>query len=150
MLLLFPFLSLVIYLPALYNRYDVLSSMLSISSLLSTAYLLYILHPEHTGLAFLDTLNNPKTSTVSTTKPVPPLPTRDSGPIATYLPYLNLGLCGTLALTGLLRGKHSDLHISFKLVPVGIYAGVLVAKFLMGSFSPRRELQRLKYKLKGA
>ena len=84
-------------------------------------------------------------------------------PLETYLPYLNVGLCAVLVLYGLLvrrgggvadepGGAHSQ---QFGLLGLGnlsaiVYAVVIVAKLVMASVDPERELAALKYGYKGA
>ncbi|KAI0900922.1 hypothetical protein F4806DRAFT_450418 [Annulohypoxylon nitens] len=78
---------------------------------------------------------------------------RDS-PLARYLPYLNLGLCGILVLTGLLTKSGASQghwgHVGLNNLPAIVYGVVLVAKMVMGSVDPERELSALRYEYKGA
>lgn len=73
----------------------------------------------------------------------------DKGPIDLYLPYLNLGLAGVLALAGLLVGGKGNVFVGFGYLPGLIYGFVLVAKVIMGSVDVG-ELEGLKYGFKGA
>ncbi|RFU34170.1 hypothetical protein B7463_g2109, partial [Scytalidium lignicola] len=151
LLVAFPLTSVLIYLPTLFSRYYTLVSLLSISSLLSTAYLLFIFPPEYTGLPLLDTFNYPKKPSRSIPLKATPLHTHGNGPIAMYLPYLNLGLCVLLALSSLVGNGPSEALVAFGFLPAGVYLTVLVAKFMMNnSVNPERELEGLKYEFKGA
>lgn len=71
-------------------------------------------------------------------------------PIEKYLPGLNLGLCGVLAVLGALVGRRVDVWMGFSWVP-GFVLGVVVgAKWVMGSVDPESELGALRYGFKGA
>ncbi|KAI1855150.1 hypothetical protein JX266_000015 [Neoarthrinium moseri] len=85
------------------------------------------------------------------------------GPLGTWLPYLNLGLCALLVLMGLLgagtaagRGAAAGAvprswgHVGLPYLPAVIYAVVLLANVVMGGVDPERELSGLKYEYKGA
>ncbi|KAI0882401.1 uncharacterized protein GGS22DRAFT_169289 [Annulohypoxylon maeteangense] len=78
---------------------------------------------------------------------------RDS-PLARYLPYLNVGLCAVLVLTGLLSRSGASQgywgHVGLNNLPAIVYGVVLVAKMVMGSVDPERELSALRYEYKGA
>jgi hypothetical protein len=74
----------------------------------------------------------------------------DDGPIRTYLPYLNLGLCGVLTLLGVVVKRKVELWWGFSWLPAGVYGVVLLAKWIMGSVDPEAELGELKYEFKGA
>ncbi|KAH8811786.1 hypothetical protein F5884DRAFT_783426 [Xylogone sp. PMI_703] len=150
LLLAFPLLSTIIYLPTLFDKSYGLISLLSISSLLSTAYLLFIFPPEHTGLPFLDAFNSPKKTSKAAPLEVQALQAHDGGPIAMYLPYLNTGLCVVLSLLSLIGNTRVEVSNAFGLLPAGVYVTVLVAKSMMASVNPERELEGLKYGFKGA
>jgi hypothetical protein len=149
-LLALPLLSIVPYTPTLFDEHTTLLSILSITSLLSTAYLLYILPPGRTAIAYLDNLNasssidNPARRQFSQNLGL------DEGPIRQYLPYLNFGLCGLLVLLGLLVSRKIELWAGFGWLPVGVYGVVLLAKWMMGSVDPEGELGGLRYAFKGA
>jgi hypothetical protein len=144
-LLLLPTLSLIPYLPTLFSPQTTFLSLLSISSLISTAYLLYSLPPGVTSISFLDNLNTPP----STQRP---LHRADLiGPLLHYLPYLNLALCGILVLLGIVvTRKVQQLWWGFGWLPAGVYGVVLLAKWVMGSVDPVSKLAELRYGFKGA
>ncbi|KAI1187873.1 hypothetical protein F5B17DRAFT_300661 [Nemania serpens] len=77
-------------------------------------------------------------------------------PLETYLPFLNLAICGLLVLAGLLLSPRRSAasqhggHVGLANLPALIYVVVLVAKMLMGSIDPERELSSLRYEYKGA
>jgi len=138
--------SIIPYVPTLFSPRTSLLSLLSISSLLSTSYLLYILPPGTTSISLLDTWNTP-TSEVSHSglRQV-----QDHGPLQQYLPYLNLGLCTILGLLGMVfRGKE-EVWRGFGWLPAGVYVVVLISKVVMGSVDPEAELGRFRYDFKGA
>lgn len=144
-LLALPTLSIIPYLPTLFFPPTSLLSILSVSSLLSTAYLLHTLPPGLTNIPILDSWNKPKSNPVSTSFNI-----QDDGPIAQYLPLLNLGLTVVLGLLGaIFRGKE-EVWMGFGWLPGVIYSVVLLAKVVMGGVDPERELGGLRYGLKGA
>lgn len=69
----------------------------------------------------------------------------------TYLPYLNLGLSAVLILLGWVIGR-KGIHVwaGFTWLPALNYGVLLLAKVVMGSVDPERELGALKYEFKGA
>ncbi|KAI1366097.1 hypothetical protein F5Y08DRAFT_155343 [Xylaria arbuscula] len=79
-------------------------------------------------------------------------------PLQQYLPFLNIALCSLLVLAGLLSSSSSRRsaaashwgHVGLANLPALIYVVVLVAKMLMGSIDPERELSALRYEYKGA
>ncbi|GKT49398.1 uncharacterized protein ColSpa_09579 [Colletotrichum spaethianum] len=74
-------------------------------------------------------------------------------PLETYLPYLNLGLCAVLVLTGVVTRsgeRHALGHVGLGNLPAIVYVVVLIAKVVMGSVDPEKELAALKYDFKGA
>jgi hypothetical protein len=147
-LLALPFLSIIPYLTTLFNPLTSILSILSISSLLSTAYLLFTLMPGRTNIPFLDALNEPNSSNrrdaLRQTHPHP------HGPIAQYLPQLNIGLCMMLGLLGMAFRGREDVWWGFGWLPAGVYGVVLLAKVIMGSVDPEAELGGLRYGFKGA
>jgi hypothetical protein len=152
-LLALPLASILLYLPSLFTTPTALLSLLSITSLLSTAYLLYSLPPGMTSIAFLDNLNNPSPS-ISQKSPQGIQGFKQfrlgDGPIAQYLPYLNLGLCTVLVLLGMVVGRRTEIWWGFEWLPAGVQAVVLLAKWVMGSVDPEGELGGLRYGFKGA
>jgi hypothetical protein len=149
-LLVLPLLSIVPYIPILFDGHTTLLSILSITSLLSTAYLLYVLPPGQTAISYLDNLNassfinDPSRRQFSQTLGL------DEGPIRQYLPYLNFGLSGFLVLLWLVVSRKIELWAGFGWLPVGVYGVVLLAKWMMGSVDPEGELGGLRYGFKGA
>jgi hypothetical protein len=149
LLLALPLLSIVPYIPTLLATRTSFLSLLSISSLLSTAYLLYILPPGRTFIPLLDNLNAPAARSPSRSVHE----ARDDGgqgPIERYLPSLNLVLSAVLGVLGLVsRGKELAWW-GFGWLPAAVYAVVLLAKVVMGSVDPEAELGSLRYEFKGA
>ncbi|KAM3074236.1 hypothetical protein ACMFMG_002940 [Clarireedia jacksonii] len=157
-LLTLPLICILPYLRTLFHPSTSLLSILSITSLLSTSYLLYSLPPGLTGIPILDSLNtktqtqtHSHTRTRTRTLPV----SSSSGPLQIYLPPLNILLSATLGLLGSLakakaRSQGSILWFGFEWVPAGIYAVVVAAKMVMGSVDPEEELKGLRYGYKGA
>lgn len=77
----------------------------------------------------------------------------ERSPLETYLPYLNGGLVVVLALMGLVTGRGAGggfAWIGRGNLPGIVYGVVLVAKVVMGSVDPERELSPLKYEYRGA
>ncbi|PBP20488.1 hypothetical protein BUE80_DR008841 [Diplocarpon rosae] len=138
------------YMPTLFVRQTALLSLLSISSLLSTLYLIYCSPPGKTGIAFLDNINMPSTPQSMTARKRAMLQATD-GPIKQYLPYLNTGLCFILiALGGVSDRNGIGLWWGFEWVPAVVYVVTVTSKWVMGSVNPEEELGRLRYELKGA
>ncbi|KAF6821245.1 hypothetical protein CSOJ01_00251 [Colletotrichum sojae] len=182
LLLALPLLTTIPYLISILRLSSLLTSLLSITSLLSTAYLLHSQPPGSTGIAFVDALSRPKTprpspspsleSSVSSVsgassqyRPEPSQPQRrprrssfsfaheHRSPLEQYLPYLNLGLCLMLVLTGMVTksGERDTFgHVGLGNLPAIVYIVVLIAKVVMGSVDPEKELGALKYDYKGA
>ncbi|KAI1753855.1 hypothetical protein F4782DRAFT_545632 [Xylaria castorea] len=78
-------------------------------------------------------------------------------PLEQFLPFLNVALCGLLILAGFLSSSSQRSvahrhwgHVGLANLPALIYVVVLVAKMLMGSIDPERELSALRYEYKGA
>ncbi|KAI0161390.1 hypothetical protein GGR57DRAFT_355819 [Xylariaceae sp. FL1272] len=167
-----PLLSTIPYLTLLFSTRrpsDFWTALLALSSLSCTAWSLYALPPGVTGVKLLD-------AWVKSASPQPTdqIPTganaqrrrRLSGtntqifwsqhrsPLEAYLPFLNLGLCAVLILTGLLSPKRVQEqhwgHVGLANLPAVVYAVVLIAKMVMGSVDPERELAALRYEYKGA
>jgi hypothetical protein len=148
-LLALPIVTALPYLPCLLQPRTGLLAILSITSLLSTAFLLRRLPPTVTGIYFLDELSSNKNKAVRTTIRQPD-PVRS--PLEAYLPYLNLGLVVVLVLLGLVArtGPANFGFIGIGNVPALVYAAVLTAKLVMASVDPESELGVLKYDYKGA
>ncbi|KAI0200640.1 hypothetical protein F4808DRAFT_158247 [Astrocystis sublimbata] len=88
---------------------------------------------------------------------------RHHSPLQQYLPLLNVSICGLLLFAGFLSSSSSSSSsppspsqgrdwggVAQAGLPALIYVVVLVAKMLMGSIDPERDLGKLKYQLKGA
>ncbi|KAI3341295.1 hypothetical protein F4824DRAFT_309333 [Ustulina deusta] len=80
---------------------------------------------------------------------------RHRSPLQQYLPFLNVALCGLLVLAGLLSPRRPAAaqhwgHVGLANLPALIYVVVLVAKMLMGSIDPEKELSAFRYEYKGA
>jgi len=149
-LLALPLLSIVPYVPTLFSGHTTLLSILSITSLLSTAYLLYALPPGHSAISYIDALNTSFPKDKAASRQFSQNLSLDDGPIKQYLPYLNLGLCGVLVLLEIVVSRKIDLWWGFGWLPAGVYAVVLLAKWMMGSVDPEGELGELRYGFKGA
>ncbi|KAK9782923.1 hypothetical protein AB5N19_09510 [Seiridium cardinale] len=149
------------------------AALLALTSLASTTWLLWSQLPGVTGIAILDqwtggagaedTIHGDHGHHVSTRRrsrresfSVPMAVTVDSGksPLLVWLPYLNLGLCGVLVLTGWLTRTGRDAgswgHVGLANLPGVVNLVVLAAKMVMGGVDPEKELSGLKYEFKGA
>ncbi|KYK61737.1 hypothetical protein DCS_02880 [Drechmeria coniospora] len=165
-LLALPLMTTLPYLPLVFRPPTALLALLSLSSLLSTAYLLHRLPPTVTGIAPLDAWSRREDVRAATEDARLRLRTggrrqardaslalRDGGsPLDLYLPYLNLGLVLMLALLGLVTGRGADAFgwVGMGNLPVMVLAVVCVSKVVMGGVDPEKELSALKYPYKGA
>lgn len=159
LLLLIPLLSIIPYLPSLFNSQTSFLSLLSITSLCCTAYLLYSSAPAVTGFSFIDkALNSSSSSSQKQLQGLGGLKGfrglkgqgggGDEGPINTYLPYLNLGLCVVLSILGAVGRK--EVWLGFAWLPGFVLGVVVLAKWVMGGVDPEGELGSLRYGFKGA
>lgn len=138
-------------------------SILSITSLLASAYVLWFL-PSLPPLSALWAGNGPEelgTRSLSGDKTQARmragtglgLGIMGKGPLELYLPYLNAILVVLLTLTGFvgqLRAKEGQGEgMWFALLPGMVYGVVVIAKGIMGSVDVR-ELEGLRYGYKGA
>lgn len=112
------------------------------------------------GLGTLDRRRRRRRRTNSLTYEVP------KSPLERHLPFLNMGLCAILILFGLnaahAESEHNpgdhDAHVNHHNfgwlglgnLPAIVYAVVIIAKVVMASVDPERELAALKYGYKGA
>lgn len=82
-------------------------------------------------------------------------------PLEKHLPYLNVGLCVILILSGVLANRvgeedsgrshrHQFGWLGLGNLPAMVYGVILVAKMVMASVDPESELQKLRYEYKGA
>ncbi|KID74100.1 hypothetical protein MBR_06824, partial [Metarhizium brunneum ARSEF 3297] len=154
-LLALPALSTIPYVPLLLRGPpNPIIAVLSLTSLLSTAYILYKLPPPETGIAPLDAwVQRGRVPAASETiRRLKRGAGPDKSPLEMYLPYLNCVLSGVLVVLGLVlgRGDGSFAWIGMGNLPAIVYGVVLVAKVVMGSVDPERELGGLKYGFKGA
>lgn len=151
-LLAVPALSAVPYLLGLGRpgRLDGFVALLALTSLASTAWMLYALPPGVTGVVALDRWSGAGSQQQQRKQQPLSLP---KSPLEAYLPYLNAGLCLVLMATGLLSPAHAPQHwghVGLGNLPAVVYVVVLAAKMTMGSIDPEEELSALKYDYKGA
>ncbi|TVY29739.1 hypothetical protein LHYA1_G000937 [Lachnellula hyalina] len=150
-LLALPLVCILPYLSALFALQTTFLSILSISSLLSTAWMVFVLPSGETGIYMLDNLNNTPATLddggVEYSKRV----VHPEGPIRQYLPYLNVGLCLLLGVLGkLVRERGDGMWWVLSWLPAAVYVIVVCGKFVMGGVDPGRELEGLRYGFKGA
>lgn len=177
LLIALPLLATLPYLPALINPPTILLALLSLTSLLSTAYLLHHQPPASSGIPFLDAWARPKTPHPTRAPSVDEdddddeetdvqyVPARRQrkrrssfsfverrSPLETYLPFLNLGLGLLLILMAWAVGRTRSEAVwpGMGFLPLVIYIIVLVSKMVMGSVDPDKELTALRYEYKGA
>ncbi|KAK3397381.1 hypothetical protein B0T20DRAFT_379802 [Sordaria brevicollis] len=141
--------------------------LLALTSLAATTFLTIKLPPTKTGLAFIDSLAAASAGKTKDKKGgkngmrVPNL--YGSGilqrsPLETWLPYLNVGLCALVLLTGLVTGGGGEGHkvgnsvgrVYMAALPGVVYAATVVAKVVMAGVDPEGELGGLRYGYKGA
>jgi hypothetical protein len=144
-----PLVSILPYIISLLNsasKRPPLLSLLSITSLLSTAYLVYIFPSETTGLNVVDQHSKVVKSRQEK------LGQGEDGPIRKYLPILNVALCIMILGLGKLVSAKDDggEWIILNALPTGAYTVVILGKWVMAGVDPERELTELKYDLKGA
>ncbi|KAK0107291.1 hypothetical protein ONS95_003989 [Cadophora gregata] len=162
LLLAISLLSTLPYIRTLFTPHTALLSLLSITSLLSTAYLIHILPPHITGLQYLDKLNSSSSSSsaprsLASRKAAMLQAGGGGGPVEKYLPLLNCGLCVVLVGLGGVVGRRleaggsgSGLWWGFEWLPAGVWGVTVLAKWVMGGVDPEGELGSLRYELKGA
>ncbi|KAG9236205.1 hypothetical protein BJ875DRAFT_372524 [Amylocarpus encephaloides] len=126
-----------------------LLSLLSITSLLSTAYTTHVLPPGSTGITLLDSLNK-HSAPMSRKEKL--LAVEEDGPIRQYLPLLNVLLCVVLLALGRLATvkKSNEAWEILSALPAMVYTVVLLGKWVMGGVDPERELEPYRYQFKGA
>ena len=172
LLLAVPVLSTIPYLVGLFRPSTFLLSVLGLTSLVSTTYLLYTLPPAETGISYLDRWSQSRGTVAAVADDGLSASTSSAGrqgrqrprsssfsfveqksPLEKYLPYLNLGLCGVLILTGLLvrdsKGQRLGL-LGLGNLPAIVYFVILAAKLVMAGVDPETELGSLRYEYKGA
>ncbi|KAI0878459.1 hypothetical protein GGS24DRAFT_394989 [Hypoxylon argillaceum] len=154
---------------------DIWVALLALSSLASTAWTLWSLPPGVTGFHALDAWVGASASASTPTQGTGLMTGANAqrrrrrsstgsrlfwaqlhrSPLEQYLPFLNVAICTLLVLAGLAASPRSAAapiwaHVGLANLPVLIYVVVLVAKMLMGSVDPERELSALRYEYKGA
>ncbi|KAK4202529.1 hypothetical protein QBC40DRAFT_338200 [Triangularia verruculosa] len=120
-------------------------SVLAISSLASTLYLLYTLPTTSTGFPFLD-----KPPMVQGRRVNPPVV---KGPLEEYLPWLNLLLAAVALLLGLVQeriGKGGPHPVLLGALPGLVYGVCVGVKRVMAGVDVEGELGGLRYGYKGA
>lgn len=135
-----------------------LVAVLSLSSLASTAWMLYALPPDVTGIPRLDAwIAGDGGNAMGRNSARFALKQQQGSPLELYLPYLNMGLCAILVFTGFMNKSGAAAaaagqwgHVGLGNLPAIVYAVVLVAKMVMGGVDPERELSGLRYGYKGA
>jgi len=177
LLLVLPFLSSLPYLAGLFHPETRLVSLLALSSLAATGYLLYVLPVTKTGISVLDSepgLVQSVTAFLSgkgrqggspfgkakgkgKEKVGLPLGEPTTSPIIQHLPWMNMVLSMVVALAGWLNQRMSSHYSGW----IGVLAGlgnlpllinivVVVAKRTMAEVDPEKELSGLRYMYKGA
>jgi hypothetical protein len=136
-------------------------SLLGISSLAATAFLVYQQTPTKTGIRVLDAWSGadvkgkgPEAAAAFSLSDWSGAGGRPP-PLEQYLPFLNLGLCAMLLLSLFVpRGASAAAsNTPYRLLgslPAAVYGVVLVSKVTMAGVDPERELNRLRYEYKGA
>ncbi|KAK3345080.1 hypothetical protein B0H65DRAFT_548829 [Neurospora tetraspora] len=148
--------------------------LLALSSLAATTFITVKLPPTKTGLGFIDSLatasasagkdkekgkGKGKGSRSGMMRVVPTLYgaggiLQQPSPLETWLPYLNVGLCVLVLLTGLVTGGGHQVgssvgRVYLAALPGVIYAATVVAKVVMAGVDPEGELGGLRYGYKG-
>ncbi|EGO56658.1 hypothetical protein NEUTE1DRAFT_84070 [Neurospora tetrasperma FGSC 2508] len=134
-------------------------SLLALTSLAATTFITIKLPPTKTGLSIVDSLAS-SSSSATTKKKNKRLPNQygasvlTPSPLETWLPYLNVGLCVLVLLTGLVTGGAQGVNAVGKVylaaLPGVIYAATVAAKVVMAGVDPEGELGGLRYGYKGA
>lgn len=191
LLLALPILSSIPYILALFRPSMLLVGLLGLTSLTSTVYLLFSLPITDTGIPPLDAWarsgSKASTDEIDDISAIASgSSARPSGlgalnenrrrrrqtnsmsfkapksPLVKHLPYLNVGLCVILILSGVLANQvggdedgGSPHHHQFGWLGLGnlpaiVYGVILVAKMVMASVDPEKELQKLRYEYRGA
>ncbi|KAK3321455.1 hypothetical protein B0T19DRAFT_432337 [Cercophora scortea] len=120
-----------------------LFSLLALTSLASTVFLVYRLPPSVTGVRFLDDLAPSSHSRGG--KMGAGIGAGERSPLERVLPWLNAGLCGVVGVMGVLGAG-----MGLGWLPAVVYGVVLVAKVVMAGVDPEGELSALRYGFKGA
>ncbi|EKD12851.1 hypothetical protein MBM_09080 [Drepanopeziza brunnea f. sp. 'multigermtubi' MB_m1] len=135
------------YLSTIFSGPTRLLSVLSITSLLSTAYMVHTSPPGQTGLAFVDRANAEPKSMAARREA---LLAANDGPIKQFLPYLNVGLCVILlGLGSMVQRKGVAVWAGFAWLPAAVYGVSVAAKWVIGGVDPG-DLANFRYELRGA
>ncbi|KAF2223500.1 hypothetical protein BDZ85DRAFT_110257 [Elsinoe ampelina] len=130
------------YLPSLVvpaKRRDALTALLAISNLLCSAYTIYFL-PVHKGEAPTGVGGRRQRALLAEMET----------PVALYLPVLNAGLAGALALFGTVLWRKGDVVGGlWGVVPAAVYAVVMVARRELVPLDIEG-LEKMRYEYKGA
>ncbi|KAK5997817.1 hypothetical protein PT974_00179 [Cladobotryum mycophilum] len=167
-LLLLPLATTAAYIRPLLRPGTAVFALLSITSLLVTAFLLYRLPATETGIVPLDTWAHSSSSSNNSTARRNTFPSRAGlrgmagrglpigagrSPLEKYLPYMNLALTVLLMLMGLVRGDDRGGGfgwVSMGNLPALIYSVIVTSKIVMAGVDPERDLAGLRYEYKGA
>jgi hypothetical protein len=156
LLLAFPLLTTIAYIPSLLRPSTSLFALLALTSLLSTAYLLHVQPPGYTGIPPLDAWvrrGDVGQAAADAAQLLQYTSLTSSSPLETHLPYLNIALIILVGLMGLVAGHEATAAfgwVGLGNLPALVYVVVLVADIIMGSVDPEKELSALKYQYKGA
>ncbi|KAK3490640.1 uncharacterized protein B0T23DRAFT_382177 [Neurospora hispaniola] len=141
------------------TKTSVIFSLLALTSLAATTFITVKLPPTKTGLSIVDSLAS-SSSSATTKKKNKRLPNQygagvlTPSPLETWLPYLNVGLCVLVLLTGLVtggaQGGNAVGKVYLAALPGVIYAATVAAKVVMAGVDPEGELGGLRYGYKGA
>ncbi|KAI9049906.1 hypothetical protein LZ554_006053 [Drepanopeziza brunnea f. sp. 'monogermtubi'] len=133
------------YLSTIFSAPTTLLSVLSITSLLSTAYMIHTSPPGQTGLAFVDRVNTEPQSMAARRNS---LLAANGGPIKQFLPYLNVGLCVILlGLGSMVQRKGVAVWAGFAWLPAAVYGVAVAGKWVIGGVDPG-DLANLRYELR--
>ncbi|CAK7209338.1 hypothetical protein SCUCBS95973_000405 [Sporothrix curviconia] len=134
-------------------------SLLGISSLAATAYMVHRQTPTKTGIRVLDTWSGAdvkgKGPAAAATFSLSNWSARRLPPLDQHLPHLNLGLCAVLLLSiflpkGATAPASNTPYQLLSSLPAVVYGIVLISKVTMAGVDPERELNKLRYEYKGA
>lgn len=137
-----PLISTLVYIPTIFiypSKRSILLALLSVSSLLSTAYILHYIPPKATPAP------DPKGKR-------PMYQTRDNGdgPVEQYLVLLNAVLSGAVAVAAMVAWNRGLAAEAWRgVLPAAIFGVVIIARTQMAPV-PFDGLERLRYEYKGA
>jgi hypothetical protein len=140
------------YLSLSTTRPMALLCLLSITSLASSAYVMYFVPVSHTAGASSSSASSSVARTAQ--RPVLPVAGGEESPVNQYLPYLNAFICALLLLASWGYSSRTDVPEGlwlFLLLPAVVCGMVFVARRSIGDIQAGLgELQGLKYDYKGA